>query len=209
MLLQSSTSPGRDNIFNLTKNASTFSTLANAEKDVFENEFDWQLKNKINNYTIQREIKKNLFTTFLGENAKVKKEISQNGILTKIYQGFIINARVDAIVSAANERLDNCSGVAEVISNAAGSEMEIDCRTKMGQWLKVEVSGNIITCAGNLPCRWVIHAVGPRWNDYNDKEEALQSLYKTVVNILVTASERQMKSVVMPPLSSGQSILTL
>lgn len=87
--------------------------------------------------------------------------------------------------------------------------MEIDCRTKMGQWLKVEVSGNIITCAGNLPCRWVIHAVGPRWNDYNDKEEALQSLYKTVVNILVTASERQMKSIVMPPLSSGQSILTL
>lgn len=107
MLLQSSTSPRRDNIFNLTKNASTFSTLANAEKDVFENEFDWQLKNKINNYTIQREIKKNLFTTFLGENAKVKKEISQNGILTKIYQGSIINARVDAIVSAANERLDN------------------------------------------------------------------------------------------------------
>lgn len=205
MLLQSNTSPRRrDNIFNFTGNVSTFSTLANAEKDVLENEFDWQLKNENNIHTIQRETKQNLFKTFFGENAKVKKEISQNGILTKIYQGSIINARVDAIVSAANGRLDNCSGVAEVIAIAAGSEMEIDCRTKMGQWLKVGVSGNIITCAGNLPCRWVIHAVGPRWNDYRDKEEALQNLYKTVVNILTTASERQMTSVVMPPISSGQ-----
>lgn len=83
----------------------------------------------------------------MGENAKVKKEISQIGILTKIYQGSIINARVDAIVSAAIERLENCSGVAEVIAKAAGSEMEIDCRTRMGKWLKAEVSENIFTCA--------------------------------------------------------------
>lgn len=83
----------------------------------------------------------------MGENAKVKKEISQIGILTKIYQGSIINARVDAIVSAAIERLENCSGVAEVIAKAAGSEMEIECRTRMGKWLKVEVSENIFTCA--------------------------------------------------------------
>lgn len=148
LLLQSSILPRRrDNIFNSTGNASTFLTSANAEKDEFENEFDWQFKNENNIHTIHREIKENLFTTSLGENAKVKKEISQNGIVTKIYQGCIINARVDAIVSAANERLENCSGVAEVIAKAAGSEMEIDCRTRMGQWLKVEVSGNIITCA--------------------------------------------------------------
>lgn len=204
MLFQSSTSPRRrNNLFNLTGNASTFLTSAYEEKDVLKSEFDWQLKNENNIHIIQRKSKQNLFTSFLGKNAKVKKQIRQNGILTKIYQGSIIEARVDAIVNAANERLDNGSGVAEVISNAAGSEMEMDCRTRMGQWLKVEVSGNIITCAGNLPCRWVIHAVGPRWSDYKDKEEALKSLYKTVVNILTTASERQMKSVVMPPISSG------
>lgn len=204
MLFQSSTSPRRrNNLFNLTGNASTFLTSAYEEKDVLKSEFDWQLKNENNIHIIQRKSKHNLFTSFLGKNAKVKKQIRQNGILTKIYQGSIIEARVDAIVNAANERLDNGSGVAEVISNAAGSEMEMDCRTRMGQWLKVEVSGNIITCAGNLPCRWVIHAVGPRWSDYKDKEEALKSLYKTVVNILTTASERQMKSVVMPPISSG------
>lgn len=210
LLFQSSTSPRRrNNLFNLTRNASIFSTSAYEEKDVLGSEFDWQLKNENNIHIIQRKSKQNLITSILGENAKVKKEIRQNGILTKIYQGSIIKARVDAIVSAANECLDNCSGVAEVIANAAGSEMEIDCRTRMGQWLKIGVSGNIITCAGNLPCRWVIHAVGPRWRDYNDKEKALQSLYKTVVNILETASERQMKSVVMPPISSGQSIFTL
>lgn len=90
MLLQSSTSPiRRDNTFNLTENVSTFSTLANAEKDVLENEFDRQFKNENNIHTIQREIRQNFFTTFYGKNAKVKKAISLNGILTKIYQGSI------------------------------------------------------------------------------------------------------------------------
>ena len=154
-------------------------------------------------------IKKNSSCTSLGENVQVKLIIDQNGITTKIYEGSITRARVDAIVNAANERLDNCGGVAEVISKAAGEQMERECRDKMKGWAKIKVSENIVTCAGKLPCSWIIHAVGPRWINYDDKEKALEDLYKTVVNILNTAREREMKSVVMPPISSGKDISTL
>lgn len=183
---------------------SPFLASANKENDVYESSLKWESKNKEDIHEGIRNEDNSTLTTFLGENAQVKSEIRQNRICTKIYQGSIIKAKVDAIVNAANERLDNCGGVAEVIANAAGSEMEMECRSKMGKWSKIKVSENIVTCAGKLPCRWIIHAVGPRWSNYSDKEEALQNLYKTVVNILATASERQMKSVVMPPISSGQ-----
>ena len=143
----------------------------------------------------------------LGKSVLLKKEIQENGICTKIYQGSITRANVDAIVNAANEKLDNCGGVAEVISKAAGKEMEYECEGEIRKRSKIKVSENVLTKAGNLPCRWIIHAVGPRWSDYTDKEKALESLYQTVINILKTARDHTMKSVVMPPISSGQYLI--
>ena len=143
----------------------------------------------------------------LGKIVELKKEFEQNGIFTKIYQGSITRAKVDAIVNAANERLDNCGGVAEVISKAAGKEMENECKEEIRIRSKIKVSENVLTKAGNLPCHWIIHAVGPRWSDYTDKEKALESLYQTVIKILKTACDNTMKSVVMPPISSGQYLI--
>lgn len=205
----SSSTSRRNRTFQSVEKASPFSASANKDNDAYERELKWESKNKDDIHEVLREEDNSSSTTFLGENAQVRKEISQNGICTKIYQGSIIKAKVDAIVNAANERLENCGGVAEVIAKAAGSEMELECRSRMGKWSKIKVSENIVTGSGKLPCRWIIHAVGPRWNNYNDKKEALQNLYKTVVNILTTASERQMKSVVMPPISSGQLITVI
>lgn len=212
--LQSSMKPSsstrrRNRTFESSENASFSSASANKDNDEYESGLKWQSKNEDDIHEVLREEDNSSSTTFLGENVQVRKEIRQNGICTKIYKGSIIKAKVEAIVNAANEYLDNCGGVAEVISKAAGGEVDRECKDKMRRWTKIKVTENIVTRAGNLPCQWIIHAVGPRWSNYKDKEEALQSLYKTVVNILSTASERQMKSVVMPPISSGQFILTL
>ncbi|XP_062613012.1 uncharacterized protein LOC134274798 [Saccostrea cucullata] len=142
-------------------------------------------------------------STSLGEKVEIKQIITQHGITTKLYKGSITRAKVDAVVNAANTHLDNCGGVAEVISKAAGNELEKACRQKMSKRSRIDVAENVVTTGGNLPCRWVIHAVGPRWSDYRNKEEALEDLYRTVVNILHKACERKMESVVMPPISSG------
>lgn len=201
IVLKPNSSTRRNRTF---KRVDTFSSAAQ-EPDLNESQLEWRSKDAIDNPAESNNI---VPSTYLGENANVKMEIVQNGINSKIYQGSIVKARVGAIVNAANERLDNCGGVADVIAKAAGDKMEDDCREKMRTWKKVKVSENVVTCAGNLPCRWIIHAVGPRWVDYSNKEKALEDLYKTIFNVLKTASESHMKSVVMLPISSGKSFQT-
>lgn len=202
-LLKRSSSTRRNRTFG---NVDTFSSSAQQEPDLNESQLEWRSKDALDNPSVGDN---NVSSTYLGENVNVKTDISINGINTKIYQGSIVKAKVGAIVNAANERLDNCGGVADVIAKAAGDKMEDDCREKMRNRKKIKVSENVVTCAGNLPCRWIIHAVGPRWDDYFNKEKALEDLYMTVFNVLKTASESRMKSVVIPPISSGKSIHTL
>lgn len=187
-------------------NVDTCSSSAQHEPNLYESQLEWRSKDALDNTSVGDNT---VFPTYLGENVIVKTEFALNGINTKIYQGSIVKARVGAIVNAANERLDNCGGVADVIAKAAGYKMEDDCREKMKNGKRIKVSENVVTCAGNLPCRWIIHAVGPRWDDYFYKVKALEDLYKTVFNVLKTASESHMQSVVMPPISSGKSTHTL
>lgn len=198
-LLKPNSLTGRNRTF---RSVNTFSSAAQ-EPNLNESHLEWRSKDPLEYQAVVSS------TLYLGEHANVKMEIVLNGINTKIYQGSIVKARVGAIVNAANERLDNCGGVADVIAKAAGYNMEDDCREKMKNGKSIKVSENVVTCAGNLPCRWIIHAVGPRWDDYFNKDKALEDLYKTVFNVLKTASESRMQSVVMPPISSGKSIHTL
>lgn len=199
-LLKPNSSTRRTRTF---RKVDTFSSSAQQEPDLNEGQLEWRSKDALDDPSVGVN---SVPSTYLGENVNVKTEIAINGINTKIYQGSIVKARVGAIVNAANERLDNCGGVADVIARAAGDKMEDDCREKIRKEKRIKVSENVVTCAGNLPCRWIIHAVGPRWDDYFYKEKALDDLYKTVFNVLKTASESRMKSVVMPPISSGKSI---
>lgn len=187
-------------------NVDSSSSSAQQEPDLYKSQLERRSNEALDNASVGVH---SVPSTYLGENVNVKTEIALNGINIKIYQGSIVKARVGAIVNAANERLDNCGGVADVIAKAAGYKMEDDCREKMKNGKRIKVSENVVTCAGNLPCRWIIHAVGPRWDDYFNKDKALEDLYKTVFNVLKTASESRMQSVVMPPISSGKSIHTL
>src|SRR5690606_16398411 len=59
----------------------------------------------------------------------------------------------------------------------------------------------VITHAGNLPCKFVIHAVGPVWKDGNHKEDEL--LYNAYHNSLVLASANNLKSIAFPNISTG------
>jgi O-acetyl-ADP-ribose deacetylase (regulator of RNase III) len=63
------------------------------------------------------------------------------------------------------------------------------------------------TCAytrgGQLKCKYVIHAVGPIWNDHIPKEKNVQLLYSAVVNSLAMANRLKCKSIAMPAISSG------
>ena len=113
--------------------------------------------------------------------------------------GDLLREPVDAIVNAANGGLAHGGGVAAAISQAAGVELDDEGRAYVHEHGPIPVGEAVVTTAGELDFKGVIHAVGPRLGDGNEQEKLTQA----VSNALLRTHEHGWKSVAMPAISSG------
>ncbi len=114
-----------------------------------------------------------------------------------VVSGDITRQRVDAIVNAANRTLLGGGGVDGAIHRAAGPELLAECRTLGGG----ATGPAKITRGYQLPARWVIHTVGPVWQDGSQGEaELLASCYRSCFALV---EQYGIKTVAFPAISTG------
>ncbi|MEK6154545.1 O-acetyl-ADP-ribose deacetylase [Flavobacteriaceae bacterium 3-367] len=119
----------------------------------------------------------------------------------ELLQGDITTLEIDAIVNAANTSLLGGGGVDGAIHKAGGKQILEACIKIRNRQGGCKVGEAVITTAGDLPAKNVIHTVGPRWNNgASSEEEKLRNCY---VNSLKLANENELKSIAFPNISTG------
>ncbi|MBN1841846.1 MAG: macro domain-containing protein [Deltaproteobacteria bacterium] len=123
----------------------------------------------------------------------MEKNIGQ--AVVEVRQCDITEMDTDAIVNAANAQLVLGAGVAGAIRTKGGPKIQEECDAIGGTF----VGGAVITTAGNLKARHVIHAVGPRMGEGNEEEK----LKNATLNSLKVADENKLTSITFPAISTG------
>lgn len=124
-----------------------------------------------------------------------------NNINLTIIEGDITKQSTEAIVNAANSSLMGGGGVDGAIHRAGGPAILDECKKIVSKQGRLPTGKAVITTAGNMSAKYVIHTVGPIWRGGNNNEaELLASAYKESLKL---ASEHNLHSVSFPSISTG------
>lgn len=119
----------------------------------------------------------------------------------EVLQGDITKIKTTAIVNAANSSLLGGGGVDGAIHRAGGKAILEACKAIRARQGGCSVGEAVLTTGGQLPANYVIHTVGPHWNQGQSQEvEKLANCYR---NCLALAEAHQMESIAFPNISTG------
>jgi len=116
-----------------------------------------------------------------------------------VVRGDLLEEPVEAIVNAANGHLAHGGGVAGVISRAAGPVLQEESRRIVKERGPLPAGAAVVTTAGKLPFKGIIHAVGPRQGEGDEEAKLFQALSSAFLE----AKKRHWNSLAFPAVSSG------
>ena len=122
-------------------------------------------------------------------------------LVIEIIKADITKINADAIVNAANSSLLGGGGVDGAIHRAGGKQILDECIEIRNRQGKCKTGEAVATSAGNLPAKYVIHTVGPIWN--NDVEKCSKLLANCYKNSLKLAESLGAKTISFPNISTG------
>ncbi|XP_053076913.1 protein mono-ADP-ribosyltransferase PARP14 isoform X5 [Acinonyx jubatus] len=136
-----------------------------------------------------------------GQKCSSRAELAP-GVSLIVQRGDLTQFPVEVVVSTANEDLKLSGGLAAALSKAAGPELQADCDQIAKKMGKIPPGRAVISKAGKLPYRHVIHAVGPKWKGDEALKCVLQ-LKKAIEESLHLAAKYKYRSIAIPAISSG------
>ena len=130
---------------------------------------------------------------------------TESGVNISLRYGDITSENVDAIVNPANEFLQHIAGLAGHIVQKGGPDIQSESDELISEKRRgrpLSLGEAVYTRAGNLPCKYVIHAVGPEW-EKQSKKKTINLLQTACVESLKLASKLCLSSIALPAISSG------
>ena len=119
----------------------------------------------------------------------------------EVFKGDITQMHVDAVVNAANSSLMGGGGVDGAIHRAGGKAILEDCIKIRNRQGGCKTGEAVLTTAGLMPAEFVIHTVGPVWNQ--GKSEEVQKLKNCYLNALNLAEQNNLQTIAFPNISTG------
>lgn len=130
----------------------------------------------------------------------------RSGVKVSVLKADLTNFQVDAVVNAANEHLKHYGGLAQALSSAGGSQIQRESDDFVKNHGKLKTGGAVVLSSGSLPCKMIIHAVGPELpvDPPSFEVEKAKPLLRTAIrNILNIVEKYQLATVAIPAISSG------
>ncbi|NXO62508.1 PAR14 polymerase, partial [Phainopepla nitens] len=133
---------------------------------------------------------------------KLFMQVTMGETVIALYEADLCTHPVDVVVNASNEDLRHIGGLADALSRAAGPALQEECDELVRKLGSLQPGCAVITRAGRLPCKNVIHAVGPRWSK-KESQRCMWLLKKTVKKCLQLAETHKHRSIALPAISGG------
>ncbi|XP_054908743.1 protein mono-ADP-ribosyltransferase PARP9 [Poeciliopsis prolifica] len=137
---------------------------------------------------------------------KRKEFMTRSGVKVSVWKADLTNFHADAVVNAANEDLHHFGGLAMALSKAGGPQIQKESDDYIKKNGKLKTGEAVALGPGSLPCKTIIHAVGPYLSSspsQHDMHKATDLLQKAIWNILYKVDEFRLATVAIPAISSG------